>query len=95
MKPLALALCLLCSVPALGAEPVDLKAGEPAPYAGGLCDAECVRAIVAKRQACELERDALSKALTEAPPKPVPLGVWTVGGVALVVGLVLGVLVAR
>lgn len=81
---------------------VDLEAGQPAPYTGALLDRERVQAILAKRTAAELERDALRLEVQDARARQqaaegerdarVSWGaVLGVTGAALVLGVVGGV----
>jgi fatty acid desaturase len=102
---LALALAI-APVLAHASEPpgraVELQEGSAAPYTGALVDRERMGAILSKRIAAELERDALRLEVQDArarqaaaeqersgrPSWGVVLGV---GGAALVLGLVAGV----
>jgi hypothetical protein len=72
----------------LAAEPVNLKVGDPAPFAGALCDAECAAAIARKRALCEEENRRLTEALTVAPPQTTtPQGYVIAGLVGVLVGV--------
>lgn len=81
---------------------VDLKEGQPAPYAGALLDRPRLEVILARRTAAELERDALRLEVTDARARQqaaegergsrVSWGVLLgVTGAALVLGVVGGV----
>ncbi len=71
----------------LGAAPVNIKAGEPAPYDGALVDAPTAESIRQKRAQCEVENEKLRKILEEKPPAPPPpYGVFFYG-VGVGVGL--------
>jgi hypothetical protein len=83
---------------ALAAAPVNLKAGEPAPYDGALVDPPTAESIRVKRVQCEEENKRLEAALNEQPVPALDLG-WKLAlggaGVAFVAGLVLGALATR
>lgn len=73
---------------ALLAEPVNLKAGDPAPFDGAICDAACAEGIRVKRAQCDEENRRLKEALLEKPPEAVPSEYAYVGFIGFVVGFV-------
>jgi hypothetical protein len=90
MKALALALMLALSVPARAEAPVELRAGDPAPYDGALCDRDCAAQIVARIDAANALRDRCYGELQEKP-SAAPTAAAVV--IALVVGVAVGGLV--
>lgn len=92
MRALCLALGLLLAAPALGGEPVDLKAGDPAPFAGVLTDSDAWKVAAARRM--ELEQQ-----IAELKARPCAASGVTVGLVAaaglFVVGAIIGFVVAK
>jgi hypothetical protein len=90
VKALAVAMTLALSVPARAEAPVELRAGDPAPYDGALCDRECAAHLLAKIEAANALRDRCYGELQEKP-SAAPTAVAVV--VALVVGVAVGGLV--
>lgn len=79
----------------LAAEPVNLRAGEPAPYSGALCDYACAEGIRTKRARCEAENRRLQELLAEPPAETATLTAITAGLlVGAAIGLVSGVVLA-
>lgn len=72
----------------LAAAPVDLKAGEPAPFDGALCDVACAEGIRVKKATLEEENRLLKEALLQKAPEPVPTEYVYAGFVGFVVGFV-------
>jgi hypothetical protein len=84
---MAMVLVLALAVPARAAEPIEIEAGQPAPFKGSLCDKECAAQIVAKIEAANAMRDRCYEDLKAKPSSaPSLLG----AGVALVLGIVAG-----
>lgn len=71
----------------LAAEPVNLVQGQPAPFAGALCDSECAEAIRKKRLLCEEENRRLQEALAQQPQQTTPSGYVIAGLVGVLVGV--------
>jgi hypothetical protein len=84
---LAMVLALALAVPARAAEPIELEAGQSAPFKGSLCDKECAAQIVAKIEAANAMRDRCYEDLKAKPSSAPSL---LVAGVALVLGIVAG-----
>jgi hypothetical protein len=84
---MAMALAFALAVPARAAEPIELEAGQPAPFRGSLCDKECAAQIVAKIEAAKAMRDRCYEDLKTKPGGAPSL---LVAGVALVLGIVVG-----
>jgi hypothetical protein len=83
----ALVPSLVLSAPIWAAEPVELEAGQPAPFKGSLCDKDCAARVVAKVEAANRMRDRCYEDL-KAKPSTAPslLG----AAVALVIGVLVG-----
>lgn len=71
----------------LAAEPVNLRAGEVAPFDGALCDKDCAESIRKKRLQCEDENKRLQQALMEQPQQATPSGYVIAGLVGVLVGV--------
>jgi hypothetical protein len=84
---LAMVVALGLAIPARAAEPVELEAGQPAPFKGSLCDKECAAQIVAKIEGANAMRDRCYEDL-KAKPSGAPS--LLVAGAALVMGIVAG-----
>ncbi len=84
---MAMVLALALAVPARAVEPIELEAGQPAPFKGSLCDKECAAQIVAKIEAANAMRDRCYEELNAKPSSAPSL---LVAGVVLVVGIVAG-----
>jgi hypothetical protein len=69
---MAMALALVLAVPAHAAEPIELEAGQPAPFKGSLCDKECAAQIVAKIEAANAMRDRCYEELKAKPSEAAP-----------------------
>jgi hypothetical protein len=87
---LALATPGIPAVPAQAAEPVELEAGQAAPFKGSLCDKECASRIVAKIEAANQMRDRCYDELKVKPSSGSSLFVAGLAGAGFVAGLVVG-----
>lgn len=96
MRWLAIVLALALATPTYAADPVELEAGQSAPFKGSLCDKECAARIAAKIQAANEMRDRCYEDLNAKPSGSPSLWMLGVGGVVgIVAGVVVGVLVAK
>lgn len=105
MRLLVAALVLALALPAQAADPVELEAGQAAPFKGSLCDAACAGALATKRKAAEDEAARLGlelqaakaaqggaeKRAADAEGRPDWGTLIGVTGAALVIGLAGGV----
>lgn len=93
MRTLVMILALaLFTGPAHAAAPVELEAGQPAPFKGSLCDLECASRIAARVMAAQDSRD---KCLAELQAKPSGApSILLPAGIGAVVGILVGVAVA-
>ncbi len=84
---LAVGLALAMAGTARANEPVELEAGQSAPFKGALCDKECAARVVAKIDAANLARDQCVGELKLRPSAALSL---LSAGVALGLGVVVG-----
>lgn len=86
MNAIPIVLCL-----ALAADPINLKAGDVAPFDGALCDFACAEGIRIKRAECETQNRQLREALAASPPQQTtPSGYAIVGLIGLAAGILIG-----
>jgi hypothetical protein len=101
MRAIALALMVALAQaawasPAMASPPVELRAGEPAPYAGSLCDRECAARLAARVQAAEDTRSQCLEELAQQPSGAPNLWLAAGGAVTgIIIGVITGILIAK
>ena len=88
-RAIALALSLAIASPSRATEPVELEAGQAAPFKGALCDKACAAQIAAKINAANALRDECYSKL-EARGGTGGAPALLVAGAAFLVGALLG-----